>query len=86
MARGGKPKRGKGKSKGTRAAPRPERMETAAPAAEGTSRPAVWRPGVDDMEDGEELQFDPTAYNCLHQFRLNWPCLRCPLSPPTPHP
>ncbi|CAI6007075.1 unnamed protein product [Closterium sp. NIES-65] len=66
---------------GARAAPRPERMETAAPAAEGSSRPAVWRPGVDDMEEGEELQFDPTAYNCLHQFRLNWPCLSLDVVP-----
>ncbi|GJP53882.1 hypothetical protein CLOM_g13004 [Closterium sp. NIES-68] len=82
MARG-RPKRGKAKSKGTRSAPRPERMETAAavPGAEGTSRPAVWRPGVDDMEEGEELQFDPSAYNCLHQFRLNWPCLSLDVVP-----
>jgi ribosome assembly protein RRB1 len=36
----------------------------------------VWQPGVDGMEDGEELQFDPTAYDCLHAFHLGWPCLR----------
>jgi hypothetical protein len=30
----------------------------------------VWQPGVDGMEDGEELQFDPTAYDCLHAFHL----------------
>ncbi|KAL3688519.1 hypothetical protein R1sor_014828 [Riccia sorocarpa] len=35
----------------------------------------VWRPGVDNLEDGEELQFDPTAYDCLHAFHLGWPCL-----------
>jgi hypothetical protein len=35
----------------------------------------VWQPGVDGMEDGEELQFDPTAYDCLHAFHLGWPCL-----------
>jgi hypothetical protein len=32
----------------------------------------VWQPGVDGMEDGEELQFDPTAYDCLHAFHLGW--------------
>ncbi len=37
----------------------------------------MWQPGVDGMEDGEELQFDPTAYDCLHAFHLGWPCLRC---------
>jgi ribosome assembly protein RRB1 len=36
----------------------------------------VWQPGVDGIEDGEELQFDPTAYDCLHAFHLGWPCLR----------
>ncbi|GAB2293027.1 hemolysin III domain membrane protein [Dionaea muscipula] len=35
----------------------------------------VWQPGVDDMEDGEELQFDPSAYNSLHAFNVGWPCL-----------
>jgi hypothetical protein len=36
----------------------------------------VWQPGVDNLEEGEELQFDPTAYDCLHGFNLGWPCLR----------
>lgn len=38
-------------------------------------RPKVWRAGVDVVEDDEELQFDPSAYDCLHAFRLQWPCL-----------
>jgi hypothetical protein len=36
----------------------------------------VWRPGVDGMDEDEELQFDPTAYDCLHALSLEWPCLR----------
>lgn len=36
----------------------------------------VWQPGVDEMGEDEELQFDPTAYHCLHSFKLGWPCLR----------
>uniref|UniRef100_A0A7I4AC55 Glutamate-rich WD repeat-containing protein 1 n=1 Tax=Physcomitrium patens TaxID=3218 RepID=A0A7I4AC55_PHYPA len=35
----------------------------------------VWVPGVDEIGDDEELQFDPTAYHCLHSFKLGWPCL-----------
>ncbi|KAL6905687.1 hypothetical protein ACP4OV_003288 [Aristida adscensionis] len=35
----------------------------------------VWQPGVDALEDGEELQFDPEAYNYLRAFNIGWPCL-----------
>ena len=33
-------------------------------------------PGLDNVEDGEELQYDPTAYDCMHVMSLDWPCLR----------
>jgi hypothetical protein len=36
----------------------------------------VWQPGVDALEEGEELQFDPEAYNYLRGFSIGWPCLR----------
>lgn len=36
----------------------------------------VWQPGVDKIEEGEELQCDPSAYNSLHAFHIGWPCLR----------
>ncbi|KAI0498228.1 hypothetical protein KFK09_021469 [Dendrobium nobile] len=40
------------------------------------SAPAkVWEPGVDKLEEGEELQFDPSAYNYLRGFGIGWPCL-----------
>ncbi|KAK3136053.1 hypothetical protein QOZ80_5BG0427390 [Eleusine coracana subsp. coracana] len=35
----------------------------------------VWQPGVDELEEGEELQFDPEAYNYLRGFSIGWPCL-----------
>lgn len=38
--------------------------------------PAVWRPGQDGVDEGEALQYDPTAYDCLHALTLDWPCLR----------
>lgn len=27
------------------------------------------------MGEDEELDYDPTAYDCLHRFNLEWPCL-----------
>ncbi|PKA61859.1 WD-40 repeat-containing protein MSI2 [Apostasia shenzhenica] len=40
------------------------------------SAPAkVWRPGIDKLEEGEKLEFDPSAYNCLRGFGIGWPCL-----------
>ncbi|KAG2490584.1 hypothetical protein HYH03_010978 [Edaphochlamys debaryana] len=35
----------------------------------------VWRPGIDEVAEDEELAYDPTAYDCLHRFQLDWPCL-----------
>jgi ribosome assembly protein RRB1 len=35
----------------------------------------VWRPGLDPLGEDEELDYDPTAYDCLHRFALEWPCL-----------
>lgn len=35
----------------------------------------VWRPGVDQLEDGETLEYDPSAYVMYHSMRMEWPCL-----------
>lgn len=35
----------------------------------------VWQPGVDKLEEDEELQCDPSAYNSLHAFHIGWSCL-----------
>ena len=53
------------------AAAAPDAMDADAPAT-----PAVWRPGLDALAEGEALDYDPTAYDCLHTFGLEWPCLR----------
>lgn len=45
-------------------------------ASASQETPKVWQPGVDAMGEDEELQFDPTAYHCMHSFKLGWPCLR----------
>ncbi|CAI9100569.1 OLC1v1037696C1 [Oldenlandia corymbosa var. corymbosa] len=62
------PKKAKRKNKGPR---KGEGSSSQVP-----SQPAkVWQPGVDQLEEGEELQCDPSAYNCLHAFHIGWPCL-----------
>ncbi|KAI3941887.1 hypothetical protein MKW98_009097 [Papaver atlanticum] len=67
MARGLKnPKKAKRKVK---------KKESGESSAVPTMPAKVWQPGVDNLEEGEELQCDPTAYNSLHAFHVGWPCL-----------
>eukprot|EP01026_Neomeris_dumetosa_P050243 TRINITY_DN439_c0_g1_i2.p1 TRINITY_DN439_c0_g1~~TRINITY_DN439_c0_g1_i2.p1 ORF type:complete len:415 (+),score=63.91 TRINITY_DN439_c0_g1_i2:1049-2293(+) len=35
----------------------------------------VWRSGVDEIGDGEELTYDPSVYTSFKDFLLEWPCL-----------
>lgn len=35
----------------------------------------VWRAGVDQLAADEELEFDPSAYDVMHHFHSDWPCL-----------
>ena len=35
----------------------------------------VFHPGLHDVDEGEELDYDRTAYDCLHKWALDWPCL-----------
>lgn len=35
----------------------------------------VYRHGVDELAEDEELDFDPSAYEMLHRFATEWPCL-----------
>lgn len=35
----------------------------------------VWRPGIDKLPEGEELEYDPSAYVMYHSLRTEWPCL-----------
>lgn len=54
-------------------------MQTSEPAAEAVEEPAsakqVWRPGIDQLPEGEELEYDPSAYIMYHSMRTEWPCL-----------
>ncbi|GAA0154587.1 hypothetical protein LIER_37919 [Lithospermum erythrorhizon] len=63
------PKKAKRKNKGAK-------NGESSVASEGPVLPAkVWQPGVDKLEEDEELQCDPSAYNSLHAFNIGWPCL-----------
>ena len=35
----------------------------------------VWRPGIDRLAEGEELEHDPSAYTMYHSLTTEWPCL-----------
>jgi len=35
----------------------------------------VWRPGIDVLPDGEDLEYDPSAYIMYHSLQTEWPCL-----------
>ncbi|TVU50731.1 hypothetical protein EJB05_02118 [Eragrostis curvula] len=62
------------KTKSKNKAKKQEASSSSNPAV--ASGPAkVWQPGVDALEEGEELQFDPDAYNYLRGFSIGWPCL-----------
>lgn len=46
--------------------------------AEGAAAPQetkVWRAGMDELAEGDELEYDSTAYHMYHSLRPEWPCL-----------
>jgi len=43
----------------------------------------VWRPGKDKLEEGEELDYDPSTYSMLHALSTQWPCLSFAFVPDT---
>lgn len=50
--------------------------DATADAAEATPQETkVWRAGVDELEEGDELEYDSTAYHLYHSLRPEWPCL-----------
>ncbi|CAA0836239.1 Transducin family protein / WD-40 repeat family protein [Striga hermonthica] len=63
------PKMAKRKNKGSK------KGEGSSSNSGPTVEAKVWQPGVDKLEEGEELQCDPSAYNSLHAFHIGWPCL-----------
>lgn len=65
------PKRAKRKSKGSKKGDGASSSSNSVPELPAK----VWQPGVDKLEDGEELHCDVSAYNSLHAFHVGWPCL-----------
>eukprot|EP01025_Chloroclados_australasicus_P047039 TRINITY_DN5217_c0_g1_i4.p1 TRINITY_DN5217_c0_g1~~TRINITY_DN5217_c0_g1_i4.p1 ORF type:complete len:429 (-),score=48.18 TRINITY_DN5217_c0_g1_i4:383-1669(-) len=52
-----------------------QKLTTEQQTAAGISQPQVWRAGVDEVQDDEELTYDPSVYTCFKSFMLEWPCL-----------
>ncbi|WVZ58867.1 hypothetical protein U9M48_009093 [Paspalum notatum var. saurae] len=67
-----------GRIKNTKSKKKTKKRDGSSSASNTTGaygRVKVWQPGVDALEDGEELQFDPKAYNYLRGFSIGWPCM-----------
>ncbi|KAM1173819.1 hypothetical protein FF1_026455 [Malus domestica] len=58
------PKKAKRKVKGSK------KGDTSSSSSGPSMPPKVWQPGVDKLEEGEELQCDPSAYNSLRAFHI----------------
>ncbi|XP_006663183.1 glutamate-rich WD repeat-containing protein 1 [Oryza brachyantha] len=58
-----------------RTAPKKAEVASSSLPAVPSGPARVWQPGVDELEEGEELQFDPEAYNYIRGFNIGWPCL-----------
>jgi len=39
------------------------------------NRAPIFRPGVDMVPEGEELEHDPRSYDMFHKLNTEWPCL-----------
>jgi hypothetical protein len=37
--------------------------------------PRVWRAGIDQLQEGEVLDYDSSVYEMMHSLRVEWPCL-----------
>lgn len=69
----GKPSKSKARAK---ARQKKNKTVVAQPAPSQLMKTAVWQPGIDPVDEGDALDYDPTAYDCLVAFSIDWPCLR----------
>jgi len=44
-------------------------------AADGNTSKQMFIPGVDQLQDGEQLEYDNSTYQMYHKLKLEWPCL-----------
>ncbi|KAG5189476.1 WD40-repeat-containing domain protein [Tribonema minus] len=50
-------------------------MDVDVEQAEPQSEVRTFRPGLDEVPEGEEMEYDPSAYHMYHSLRPEWPCL-----------
>ncbi|KAB2619719.1 WD-repeat protein [Pyrus ussuriensis x Pyrus communis] len=58
------PKKAKRKATGSK------KGDASSSSSEPSMPAKVWQPGVDKLEEGQELQCDPSAYNSLRAFHI----------------
>lgn len=64
----------KSKTKSKDAKPKTNKTTTTSQPISSTQKD-VWRPGIDKLEEDEELEYDPSAYVMYHSISTEWPCL-----------
>ena len=52
-----------------------EEEEQAAGQAAQQEKPRVWNEKKEPLKEGEELEYDGSAYIMLHRSKVEWPCL-----------
>ena len=43
--------------------------------------PSIFRPGIDELEEGQILEPEPGTYKMLHKLEVQWPCLSFDILP-----
>lgn len=41
----------------------------------GQQKPMIWDESKEPLKEGEELEYDGSAYVMLHRSKVEWPCL-----------
>lgn len=54
---------------------KPQKSVKSAVDNENHAPKQVWRPGIDQIAEGEALEYDPSAYVMYHSLQTEWPCL-----------
>jgi len=50
-------------------------VEAANALEEGQPQPQIWDEKKEPLQEGEELEYDGSAYVMLHRSKVEWPCL-----------
>jgi len=54
---------------------REEKPTSSGLSHESKGEPRVYRPGIDKLAEGEQLEYDSSTYLMYHKLNVEWPCL-----------